>query len=85
LLCCHIKRISNGNSVRDFHNLDRLLLRTSMFTVDMTDCAYFFAAVNFGPAHPAAHGVFRVVLQTFGEVCVSIFATQDCCFVVLRC
>ena len=25
--------------------------------------------LNFGPAHPAAHGVLRLVLQLDGEVC----------------
>ncbi|WP_333948394.1 hypothetical protein [Candidatus Liberibacter brunswickensis] len=26
--------------------------------------------INFGPQHPAAHGVLRLVLELDGEVCI---------------
>lgn len=27
--------------------------------------------LNFGPQHPAAHGVLRLILELEGEVCIS--------------
>lgn len=29
--------------------------------------------INFGPQHPAAHGVLRLVLELDGEVCLSSY------------
>jgi NADH-quinone oxidoreductase subunit D len=28
--------------------------------------------INFGPQHPAAHGVLRLIVELDGEVCFSI-------------
>lgn len=32
-------------------------------------CWYCLLVISFGPAHPAAHGVFRLLLILSGEVC----------------
>ena len=34
----------------------------------MTDSAVRNFTINFGPQHPAAHGVLRLVLELDGEV-----------------
>src|SRR5260370_38476285 len=36
--------------------------------VDMTEAALRNFTINFGPQHPAAHGVLRLVLELDGEV-----------------
>ena len=36
--------------------------------------------VSFGPAHPAAHGVFRLILEMFGEVSTEIAHSQGLLF-----
>ena len=35
-----------------------------------------FITLNFGPAHPAAHGVFRLLATTNGELIVNLTHTQ---------
>ncbi len=40
--------------------------------------------INFGPQHPAAHGVLRLVLELDGEVCVSLVIPVDVVEVVRR-
>lgn len=33
--------------------------------------------INFGPQHPAAHGVLRLVLELDGEVCLELFPISN--------
>lgn len=33
--------------------------------------------INFGPQHPAAHGVLRLVLELDGEVCLELFPSSN--------
>jgi NADH:ubiquinone oxidoreductase subunit D len=35
--------------------------------------------LNFGPQHPAAHGVLRLVLELDGEVVSAPTRTSACC------
>ncbi len=35
--------------------------------------------LNFGPQHPAAHGVLRLVLEMDGEVITKPIRTSVCC------
>ena len=36
--------------------------------------------INFGPAHPAAHGVFRLILEISGEIILSTTHVQGLLF-----
>lgn len=36
--------------------------------------------INFGPQHPAAHGVLRLIVELDGEVCTLVCWTQEICF-----
>lgn len=38
--------------------------------------------INFGPQHPAAHGVLRLVLELDGEVVDRVIRISDCCIAV---
>ena len=33
--------------------------------------------MNFGPQHPAAHGVLRLVMQINGEVCLLLYVNDS--------
>ena len=41
-------------------------------------------SLNFGPQHPAAHGVLRLVLEMDGEVIQRADPHIDCCTVPLK-
>jgi len=40
--------------------------------------------INFGPQHPAAHGVLRLVLELDGEIVERCDPILACCIVALR-
>ena len=40
--------------------------------------------INFGPQHPAAHGVLRLVLELDGEVCTASTRISACCIAAPR-
>ena len=51
-------------------NLSRLLLIELMVETPPKRKIRNFK-VNFGPQHPAAHGVLRLIVELDGEVCLS--------------
>jgi hypothetical protein len=40
--------------------------------------------INFGPQHPAGHGVLRLVLELDGEAVQRADPTSVCCIAALR-
>ena len=40
--------------------------------------------INFGPQHPSAHGVLRLILELDGEVVVAPTRTSGCCIAVQK-
>ncbi len=48
--------------------LDKLLHRTDAAHPDAGDVAIQNYTINFGPQHPAAHGVLRLVMELDGEI-----------------
>jgi len=50
----------------------------------MAEAALRNFTINFGPQHPAAHGVLRLVLELDGEVVVRVIRTLDCCIAALK-
>jgi hypothetical protein len=53
------------------------LRRTSPLTKTMAEIKNY--TLNFGPQHPAAHGVLRLVLELDGEVVQRATRTSVCC------
>ena len=44
----------------------------------MTEAAVRNFTINFGPQHPAAHGVLRLVLELDGEVVERVDPNDGC-------
>ena len=41
--------------------------------------------INFGPQHPAAHGVLRLIVELDGEVCrerMLVIRNEETCFMI---
>jgi NADH-quinone oxidoreductase subunit D len=48
----------------------------------MAEAALRNFTINFGPQHPAAHGLLRLVLELDGEVVRRAIPMSDCCIVI---